>query len=130
MNWISIRKGVISCHFEYDYLWTDLFVTDTQYRVTPSQGLELSLDLNKNLHTRDKSENTYLDCLRLRSNVAALKTIQVHDQTLRDAITKHSRQAQGVQVFRVRVVLDRDYWFEATAAMNADPLGIHLGPTH
>lgn len=128
MNWVSIRKGVTACHFEYDNFWTDLFVTNSACRVTPD-GFELSLDLNKNLRTNDKSENTYLDCLRLSSNVTSLKTVQVHDDAVTGAIKRRSRPINGVHAFRLKIVLDSDYWFEARADQDIEPLTIRLTPT-
>jgi hypothetical protein len=127
MNWISIRKGVSVCHFEYDNFWTDLFVTTSEYRVMP-HGFELSLDLNKNLHTNNKSENTYVDCLRLRSNVPSLTTVQVHDEAVAAAIEKRARPQQRVHTFRLKIVLDSDYWFEARATQGVEPFTIRLTP--
>lgn len=126
MNWFSIRKGVCICHFEYGGFWTDLFVTDTKYRDTP-QGFELSIDLNKNLRTNNKTENTYVDCIRLGSNIAELTTVQVHDKPVWDAVARRSRLEQGTHLFRLTIVLSqREHTFEAQAVPGVDPLTIRL----
>jgi len=115
MPWTLLRKGGTLLHIAYGKTYTNnLYGHDVRVRTGPS--LEFSLDLNPNLRTRNKSENSYYDARELADgHVEGLKLLQLTDdyiiQRLRRVLA-HAREVprewnliielEGPHAFRVR----------------------------
>jgi len=61
---------------------------DTRIRIS-TQFVEISLDLNCNLRTRNKETNSYLDaCDLLQGGIEELKLVQLNDNRIIDNISR------------------------------------------
>jgi len=115
MSWTSLRKGGTLLYIAYGKTYTNnLFGHDVRVRTEPS--LEFSLDLNRNLRTRNKSENSYYDARELADGrVEGLKLVQLTDDYIIERLRRvlaHAREVprewnliielEGRHAFRVR----------------------------
>jgi hypothetical protein len=82
MAWTSLKKGGASLYVAYGKTFTNnLFGYDARFRSEPS--FEISLDLNQNLRTRNKTTNTYIDARDLADgDIDQLKLVQIVDDGL------------------------------------------------
>jgi len=80
MHWTLLRKGGTPLHIAYGATFTNNLYGH-QVRVCTEPSLELALDLNPNLRTRNKSENSYCDARELADGgIAGLKLVQLLDE--------------------------------------------------
>lgn len=115
MPWTLLRKGGTPLHIAYGKTYTNnLYGHDVRVRTGPS--LEFSLDLNRNLRTRNKSENSYYDARELADGrVEVLKLVQLTDNYIIKRFRRvlaHAREVprewnliielEGRHAFRVR----------------------------
>lgn len=86
MAWISLKKGGASLHVAYAHTFTNnLYAYDAKFRAVPS--FEISLDLNPNLRTRNKTTNTYIDARDLADGeINELELLQIDDEGLLDKL--------------------------------------------
>src|SRR3954470_18050699 len=84
--WFTLKKGSETVHVEYSHGGATLFVENVQLQ--PDDPFDISLDLNKNLRSRNKQENTYVDANDLASEMDTLKSVQITDATAIDGIRK------------------------------------------
>lgn len=96
MDWIQLRKGGTLLHIVYGKTHSsNLSGYDVRVRTLPS--MELSLDLNRNLRTRNKSENSYYDARELADGkIADLKLLQLDDGYIIKRLCRVLRDARGV----------------------------------
>ena len=115
MHWTLLRKGGTLLHIGYGETYTNnLYGHDVRVRTQPS--LEFLLDLNSNLRTRNKSENSYCDARELADGrVEGLKLVQLTDNYIIERLRRvlaHARdvpsewtliiELEGRHAFRVR----------------------------
>jgi len=82
MTWKKLKKSGVSLHVEYGETFAnDLYGYDAKFRTGPP--FEISLDLNRNLRTRNKTTNTYVDAQELADgDINQLKLVQIIDEGL------------------------------------------------
>ncbi len=117
--WRSLRKGGTLLYVEYGSTYTNhLYGHDCRVRVEPK--FEVSLDLGKNLRTRNTSTNQYSDAKSLASgDIERLKTVQISDAQIIDGLSAAAKripappdewtltiELQGQRSFRVQPQLD------------------------
>jgi hypothetical protein len=80
MGWTSLRTGGTLLHIAYDETYTNnLYAYQVRVRTEPS--LELALDLNPNLRSRNKSESSYIDARDLADRrLGGLRLVQLSDE--------------------------------------------------
>lgn len=83
---------------------TDLFAE--QLRVRNDDGPEIAIDLNKNLRTRNKQENTYADAKSLAADFGQLRSVQLSDGDLVDEIVRLLRSGAKTAEWKLCVELD------------------------
>jgi hypothetical protein len=66
---------------------------------TKRTDLILSVDLSKNLRTRHKSENTYLDALQFLRRHAEFQSLHISDKQVVDGLAKAWERAENAALF-------------------------------
>jgi len=96
MDWIDLRRGGTPLYIEYGLTHTrNLTARDVRVRMLPR--VELSLDLNGNLRTRNKSGNRYYDARELADGkMAGLKLVQIDDSYIFEGLLAALRRARRV----------------------------------
>jgi hypothetical protein len=112
--WYNIKKGVETIEVEYANGETTLFVENVEIR--PDDPFDVSLDLGKNLRTRNKRENTYIDGQDFAKNVASLKSVDINDSTVIKSINQQIKRVNPTSA-RLRILLNGEHWF--TVSMEA-----------
>lgn len=80
IGWISLRKGGTQLHIAYGNTYSNN-LCGHNLRVRTKPSLELSLDLNPNLRTRNKSENSCVDARELADGgIEGLRSVQLFDE--------------------------------------------------
>ena len=120
MSWLSLKKGGFSLHVAYAGTYTNnLYGYDARVRIRPT--VEISLDLNRNLRTKNKSENGYIDARELADGeIDQLEVVQICDERVIDRLAGAVEMAdnpasewgltielEGQHKFRVRPDADR-----------------------
>jgi hypothetical protein len=94
-----------------------MFAENLRMRVDgATPALDVSLDLNAGLRTRNKDVNTYLDAKALADErLADLKSVQVDDthciERIVRALAHLKRKTNRAPKWRLHVSLAGDYWF-------------------
>jgi len=114
LPWFTVKKGAVGVHVMYAHGGTDLLIEN--FAVRPDDPFDVRLDLSKNLRTRNKTENSYVDAVDVSNNIDSLKSVQINDETILKGVSKHIERAlktQG-QPKRVRlcVLLKGEHWYE------------------
>ena len=80
--WRILRKGPASLHIAYAGTFTNnLRSHNTRFRAQPST--EISLDLNPNLRSQNKSTNSYVDARELADGqIRSLEFVQIDDERI------------------------------------------------
>jgi hypothetical protein len=80
--WRILRKGPASLHIAYAGTFTNnLRSHNTRFRAQPSS--EISLDLNPNLRSQNKSTNSYIDAKELADGqIGSLELVQIDDDRI------------------------------------------------
>src|SRR4051812_24440024 len=82
MTWTTLRKGGTGIHLSYESTFTNnLRAYDVRHRSEPQ--FEISIDLNRNLRTRNKTTNDYLDARDLaKGRIRFLQMLQISDDRI------------------------------------------------
>jgi len=88
-----MRKGGVLIHVDFGQT-ADLVAENIQIR--NSGRLEISLDLNKNLRTRNKQENSYIDALALSKDISQLRWVQLFDDAGLEKIAQFVESQHGL----------------------------------
>ena len=88
MTWRTLRKTGILLHVGYgDTFSNNLYAHDSKVRTDPE--FEISLDLNGDLRTRNKAENSYQDARELADGeIEHLQVLQITDHTTINRLAK------------------------------------------
>ncbi|HEY3384401.1 MAG TPA: hypothetical protein VGK32_21800 [Vicinamibacterales bacterium] len=128
--WRNLKKTSTIVYASYDFTdATTLFAEDFMAR--PGDPFDISLDLTKNLRTRNKDEDTYIDARELADGaISGLRTVQIDDKQVIERIRlKLSDLPAPPKQWRLRVQLEGDHWYavrpEAPAG-TSDTLLLHV----
>lgn len=97
MGWTSLRKGGTILHVAYGETYSNnLYGYEVRLRTEPS--LELVIDLNPNLRTRNKSVNTCVDARELADgDIQRLKLVQLTDDYILKRLRRVLARARSVR---------------------------------
>lgn len=120
MTWIPIRKTSTLLHVDYSYTTATLFAEAIQIRV--GDHFDLSIDLNKNLHGRDKDAGTYIDARELADGeIRHLSAIQIDDDDIVKRIGRWAmRSGSAPKSWRLRIDLQGTSWFVVRPEIQGD----------
>jgi hypothetical protein len=110
--WMTLKKGSVAIYMEYGYTHTsNLSAENIRLRVGPH--LELALDLDRNLRTRNKETNSFIDARALaHGELTGLRFIQIEDSSLPGEIEEQLKQsAVSVQDVTLTIDLARKWSF-------------------
>ena len=95
MSWLSLKRGGSSLHVAYADTYTNnLYGYDARVRIRPT--VEISLDLNRNLRTKNKSENGYIDARELADGeIDQLEVVQICDERVKDRLAEAVEMADN-----------------------------------
>jgi hypothetical protein len=95
MSWLSLKKGGSGLHVAYaDTSTSNLRGYDAKVRIRPT--VEISLDLNRNLRTKNKSENGYVDARELADGeIDQLELVQICDERVIDRLSQAVEMADN-----------------------------------
>jgi hypothetical protein len=122
--WRILRKGPASLHIAYAGTFTNnLRSHNTRFRAEPST--EISLDLNPNLRSQNKSANSYVDARQLADGqIRSLEFIQIDDERvvrgLGDALEDLSNN------WILTIELDGTYSFKARPKLENGSLFLYI----
>jgi len=104
-HWVLIRKGSSPIHLEYDRTRTsNLSAANIRLRI--DSLVVVSLDLNRNLHKRDKTTGTYLDARALSAGgLSALTLVEIEDPVLVKGFQERL-ESSPVSVHGFRLIID------------------------
>jgi hypothetical protein len=111
-DWVLLKKGGIHLHLTYGNDFTNnVFGYDCRFRDKPE--FEISFDLSKNLKTRNKQTNTYLDALELNNGeIKNLSLFQFSDHTIFKSLNQIFQNLTSVpKVWKLTIHLGRDWSF-------------------
>ena len=126
-SWLTLKKGPVGIHLAYDQTFTNnLSASDFQTRI--SNTFEISLDLNKNLQTKNKLKFSYIDAQQLAEGmIDKLKLIQIFDQQIIGLLAERVK-AWGMKstVWLLRVHLNGEHLFRVKAESREAGSGEYL----
>ena len=80
MLWFTIKTATTAIDVTYGHGTTTLLTENVS--IKPGDPFDVSIDLNKNLRSRNKTENTYVDAKDLSGQMDSLKSVQIADETI------------------------------------------------
>ena len=119
MPWYSLKKGTSSVEISYAHGSVTLLVKNVEMR--PADPFDISIDLDSNLHTRNKQENMYGDAQDVSKEISSLKSVEVRDRTVIQGIAKQFGRVKP-QAARLRVLLDGEHCFFISMESRGDDL--------
>jgi hypothetical protein len=128
MPWTSLKKGPVGLHVTYGKTFTNnLSGHDTQVRTEPA--LEISIDLNRNLHARNQPEkNGYLDARKLADgDIEGLETLTIYDRSVLDRLAEVLSYSNGVgDRWTLSIELEGTHSFTVIPEARSNPESICL----
>ena len=127
MHRTLLRKGGTLLHIAYGATFTNnLYGHEARVRTEPS--LELALDLNPNLRTRNKSSNSYCDARELADGgIEGLNLVQLSDDYILgklSGVLAHARDAP--REWSLVIELEGRYTFRVRPEFTDDSLDLFL----
>ncbi|HEY7293007.1 MAG TPA: hypothetical protein VH583_24435 [Vicinamibacterales bacterium] len=115
--WFTLKKGAEAISIIYANGETTVFAEDAAIEAADPFGIRL--DLNKNLRSRNKQENTYIDANDFLEHVHTLKSVQLFDATF---IAKVRAQLQRIKPTgaHLRLLLNGEHAFDVGIDSESD----------
>lgn len=82
----SLRKTAAHVHITYGGTFTNSLFGDNFTLETKADTLALAIDLSRNLRTRNKSTNSYIDAVDLAARHGELESIQIDERAVLDPL--------------------------------------------
>jgi len=115
MRWWDVRKGSVGVTVTYGYGDSGLLIE--KFAVRPGDSFDVRFDMGKNLRTRNKQENSYIDAQDLANNMDSVTSIEISDDTIVKGVSKHLqrlKKSSGLpKGVRVCIVLNGEHWYNA-----------------
>ncbi len=125
--WTWLRRGATGLHLSYGETYTNnLFGHNVRVCLQPS--LQVVLDLNPNLHKRNKATNSYIDARELADGaIKRIRLVQITDEYILKGLGRVLRQSRGASREWILIIeLEGDHAFRVRPERDATGSSLFL----